>query len=248
VSADITDATSDGQSNPGKVLKTDVNGALQIEQLTLGNSADGVAGSVGIVGAENVSYIANPDDSAIDLKFGTTSGAILSTGDASATFSSGKAILWASSADATLTNLGGGTAGKAIFGAATYTGTGSVRKLAGLDVDDNVSFSSVSASSPGATNTLAGVTVIGTSGSIQPSSDTARSVGTAARRFGNVHAVTGNFSDLKTIGYIEGTEMTAPAVPAANGYRIFAEDNGSGKTRLMVQFATGAAQQIAIEP
>lgn len=48
--------------------------------------------------------------------------------------------------------------------------------------------------------------------------------------------------------YVEGSEMTAPAAPAANGFRIFAEDNGSGKTRLMVQFATGAAQQIAIEP
>lgn len=48
--------------------------------------------------------------------------------------------------------------------------------------------------------------------------------------------------------YIEGAEMTAPAAPAANGFRIFAEDNGAGKTRLMVQFATGAAQQLAIEP
>ena len=119
VSADITDATSDGQSNPGKVLKTDINGALQIEQITLGNATPNVAGSVGIVGSVNTSHIANPDDSAIDLKFGTTSGAILSTGDASATFSSGKAILWGTTADATLTNLGGGTAGKAIFGAAT---------------------------------------------------------------------------------------------------------------------------------
>jgi len=50
----------------------------------------------------------------------------------------------------------------------------------------------------------------------------------------------GNFAQL--------TEMTAPAAGAANTARIFAEDNGSGKTRLMVQFASGAAQQIAIEP
>lgn len=47
---------------------------------------------------------------------------------------------------------------------------------------------------------------------------------------------------------LEGFEMTAPSAPSANGYRIFAEDNGSGKTRLMVIFASGAAQQIAIEP
>jgi len=48
--------------------------------------------------------------------------------------------------------------------------------------------------------------------------------------------------------YIEGVEETAPAAPAANGYRIFAQDNGAGKTQLMVIFATGAAQQLAIQP
>lgn len=44
------------------------------------------------------------------------------------------------------------------------------------------------------------------------------------------------------------TEQTAPAAPAANGGVLYLEDNGSGKTRLMVRFATGASQQIAIEP
>lgn len=48
--------------------------------------------------------------------------------------------------------------------------------------------------------------------------------------------------------YEEVGEMTAPASPAANKVRIYAEDNGAGKTRLMALFATGAAQQIAIEP
>jgi len=48
--------------------------------------------------------------------------------------------------------------------------------------------------------------------------------------------------------FIEGTEMTAPAAPAANKGRLYFEDNGSGKTRLMVIFPSGAAQQIAIEP
>jgi hypothetical protein len=43
-------------------------------------------------------------------------------------------------------------------------------------------------------------------------------------------------------------EVTAPAAPAADRVRIYAEDNGAGKTRLMARFATGAAQQIAIEP
>ena len=49
-------------------------------------------------------------------------------------------------------------------------------------------------------------------------------------------------------GYIEGAEQTAPSAPSANGYRIFAQDNGAGKTQLMVLFASGAAQQLAIQP
>ena len=49
-------------------------------------------------------------------------------------------------------------------------------------------------------------------------------------------------------GALEMQEMTAPSAPATNNVRIYAEDNGSGKTRLMALFPTGAAQQIAIEP
>jgi hypothetical protein len=48
--------------------------------------------------------------------------------------------------------------------------------------------------------------------------------------------------------FIEYTEMTAPAAGAANTARVYAEDNGAGKTRLMAIFNTGAAQQLAIEP
>lgn len=46
----------------------------------------------------------------------------------------------------------------------------------------------------------------------------------------------------------ELAEQTAPAAPSTDNVRIYAEDNGSGKTRLMALFPTGAAQQIAIEP
>ena len=42
-------------------------------------------------------------------------------------------------------------------------------------------------------------------------------------------------------------EQTAPASPATNVVRIYAEDNGLGKTRLMVLFATGAAIPLATE-
>jgi hypothetical protein len=54
--------------------------------------------------------------------------------------------------------------------------------------------------------------------------------------------------NVLSTGYFAGAEQTAPSAPAANGYRIFAQDNGAGKTQLMVLFASGAAQQIAIEP
>ena len=40
----------------------------------------------------------------------------------------------------------------------------------------------------------------------------------------------------------------APGAPAANTCVLYAEDNGSGKTRLMVRFPTGSAVQVAIEP
>lgn len=43
-------------------------------------------------------------------------------------------------------------------------------------------------------------------------------------------------------------QALAPAAPAANGVIIYAVDNGSGKTQLMAIFASGAAQQIAIQP
>lgn len=49
-------------------------------------------------------------------------------------------------------------------------------------------------------------------------------------------------------GAMQLAEMTPPAAPAADNVRIYAEDNGSGKTRLMALFATGAAVQLAIEP
>jgi len=49
-------------------------------------------------------------------------------------------------------------------------------------------------------------------------------------------------------GFYEGIEQTAPAAGATNTGRMFYQDNGAGKTQLMVIFNTGAAQQIAIQP
>jgi hypothetical protein len=50
------------------------------------------------------------------------------------------------------------------------------------------------------------------------------------------------------LDYSELGEMTAPSAPSADAVRIYAEDDGGGKTQLMALFSTGLAQQIAIEP
>lgn len=49
-------------------------------------------------------------------------------------------------------------------------------------------------------------------------------------------------------GSIMLPEQSFAPTAISDAVRIWAEDNGSGKTRLMAQFGTGAAQQIAIEP
>lgn len=48
--------------------------------------------------------------------------------------------------------------------------------------------------------------------------------------------------------HIEIVEQSDPGVAVANGARIFARDNGSGKTQLCVRFATGTVQVLATEP
>lgn len=49
--------------------------------------------------------------------------------------------------------------------------------------------------------------------------------------------------------FIELDELSAdPAAPAANKARIYAKDNGSGKTIVYARFATGAIQAIATQP
>lgn len=49
------------------------------------------------------------------------------------------------------------------------------------------------------------------------------------------------------VGWLEMTEISAPS-GLSNHMRLYAEDNGAGKTRAMIQFGSGAAQQIALEP
>jgi hypothetical protein len=48
--------------------------------------------------------------------------------------------------------------------------------------------------------------------------------------------------------YHELKEIANPSAPAANKLRLFARDNGSGKTQLCVRFPTGAVQVIKTQP
>jgi hypothetical protein len=48
--------------------------------------------------------------------------------------------------------------------------------------------------------------------------------------------------------YHELKEITNPSAPGSNKLRLFARDNGSGKTQLCVRFPTGAVQVIKTEP
>lgn len=74
---------------------------------------------------------------------------------------------------------------------------------------------------------------------------TTSSFGALARDAAGIKVIA---ADGTTGAFLSGVEQTAPSAPSANGYRLFAQDNGAGKTQLMVIFGSGAAQQIAIEP
>ena len=51
------------------------------------------------------------------------------------------------------------------------------------------------------------------------------------------------------VRHIEYTELAVdPEAPAANSARLYARDNGAGKTQLCVRFLTGAVQVLATEP
>lgn len=74
--------------------------------------------------------------------------------------------------------------------------------------------------------------------SFAPNPDNAISLGSGSFRF----------TQLFLSSYIEVAEISAPAAPAADKARIYAVDNGSGKTQLAVVFSSGSAQIIATQP
>jgi hypothetical protein len=102
-------------------------------------------------------------------------------------------------------------------------------------------------------------TQVGTDGSVRIFTDTGKTVGvgftptermrvTGAGLIG-INGVTAPSAELDIgAGAIEISEMTAPGAGAVNTARIYAVDNGAGKTQLVVIFNTGAAQVLATQP
>lgn len=63
----------------------------------------------------------------------------------------------------------------------------------------------------------------------------------------------GNYRDLYlrnliSSGYCNYTEITEPPTPLTNQVRVYAIDNGAGKTQLMAKFDDGSTAQIVIQP
>lgn len=77
-------------------------------------------------------------------------------------------------------------------------------------------------------------------------------IGAATLAIGNTTA--GDFSGtvkltgIVQLGYTEMTEIVAPAAGAVNTARIYAKDNGAGKTQVCALFNTGAEQCFATQP
>lgn len=65
---------------------------------------------------------------------------------------------------------------------------------------------------------------------------------------GDVEFALGQDGNLIVDRSVSLPEQASAPTGVAGRAIIFAQDNGAGKTQLMVQFGTGAAQQLAIEP
>ena len=139
------------------------------------------------------------------------------------------------------TAIGSTTPAAGAFTTVNATGSGTFGTTA---VNSFVSIkSTVASGGAGSSEVLFGNATTATSGYLSYShATTSLLIGAAAATRATLSA-----TGLAVAGVIEGAEQIAPAAPPANGYRIYAEDNGTGKTRLMAKFATGVAQQLAIE-
>lgn len=79
--------------------------------------------------------------------------------------------------------------------------------------------------------------------SLQSDTNNAVDVGATNRRFRTLMLGT----SIDNLGFEQFTEMTPPTTPAVNSCRIYAKDNGSGKTQLVVKMPDGIETVLATE-
>jgi hypothetical protein len=130
------------------------------------------------------------------------------------------------------TNVGNGAAGQTCVGAGATGAT-------------SVGLSAVSASggvAVGASAVTAGnnATAVGSSSSAAHADSVA---------IGNASTTTATAQVKIGTRHIEFVELASdPAAPAANAFRFYGKDNGSGKTQACIRFATGAVLVLGTEP
>jgi hypothetical protein len=267
VSADITDATSDGSTNPEKILKTNVAGSVTVEQLVAASdiSIQKTALIVGNTQANNLTESRNyeePNADGVKALTASTTGVpdALASGTISGNTTVSAGTTWnygLGASDAHLQGLGGGDgAGIPLFKTTTYTGTGSARKLLGLDVTDSPTFTTVNTSVSVSINRGTGdgalTLVAGTGDSVSIRSG--GSAGTARIGLGsyNVNADTWFYRDASGIfAQRNGT--------SAQSFRVYHSDTASddsyfeidaGKTTdnvcLLRTVKTGTETQMSI--
>jgi len=120
------------------------------------------------------------------------------------------------------------------------------QSLVQFDAGNDLIFGSASYARPIHFYSLGGLHILAAAGAefyfdangLYPGANNTRAIGHPSLRFAVVNV--GTAINLK--------ETTAPAAPAADCVNLWVQDNGAGKSQLMVQFATGAAIQLAIQP
>lgn len=162
---DVTAATS--AATPSKIAKRDAQGGIAFTGITLTDAtltSDGTGGfTLASTGSGTITINSGTGTTISGGDLTISSSMIFST--TSYTFGSGAGIaLWnamvtSGTQAACLAGLGGGsTAGIPIFQATSYSGVGSVRKLAGIDVDDGPTFATLTI---GASATKSGMSANG---------------------------------------------------------------------------------------
>jgi hypothetical protein len=99
--------------------------------------------------------------------------------------------------------------------------------------------------------------LVGNAGAVLDDDNTALNVVSRTNMYFYVNEGTGSAVRAATVDtsgnftfatYLELNEMSAPGSGSANTARLYAADNGSGKTQLIVVFSSGAAQVLATQP